>query len=87
MLGWAILGVILINGIFSFWQEYRAEKALAALENLLPRQVMARRSGIIEQIPAVELVPGDILILAGRRRHPRRLPTGRGFVCASTTPR
>ncbi|HUX64661.1 cation-transporting P-type ATPase [Sulfuricella sp.] len=63
MLGWAILGVILINGIFSFWQEYRAEKALTALENLLPHQVMALRSGIIEQIPAVELVPGDILIL------------------------
>ncbi len=63
MLGWAILGVILINGIFSFWQEYRAEKALAALENLLPHQVMALRSGIIKQIPVVELVPGDILIL------------------------
>ncbi|MBZ0093836.1 MAG: cation-transporting P-type ATPase, partial [Sulfuricella sp.] len=63
MLGWAILGVILINGIFSFWQEYRAEKALAALENLLPHQVMALRSEIIEQIPAVELVPGDILVL------------------------
>ena len=63
MLGWAILGVILINGIFSFWQEYRAEKALAALENLLPHQVMALRDGITEQIPAAELVPGDILIL------------------------
>jgi calcium-translocating P-type ATPase len=62
-LGWAILGVILINGIFSFWQEYRAEKALAALENLLPHQVMALRGGSIEQIPAAELVPGDILIL------------------------
>jgi sodium/potassium-transporting ATPase subunit alpha len=62
-LGWAILGVILINGIFSFWQEYRAEKALSALENLLPHQVMALRGGNIEQIPADELVPGDILVL------------------------
>jgi len=63
MLGWAILGVILINGIFSFWQEYRAEKALSALENLLPHQVMALRDGKVEQIPSAELVPGDILIL------------------------
>ncbi|MDD5240172.1 MAG: cation-transporting P-type ATPase [Sulfuricella sp.] len=62
-LGWAILGVILINGVFSFWQEYRAEKALAALENLLPHQVKVLRSGKIGEIPAAELVPGDILIL------------------------
>lgn len=62
-LGWAILGVILINGVFSFWQEYRAERALAALEKLLPHQVKVLRIGKIEEIPAAELVPGDILIL------------------------
>ena len=62
-LGWAILGVILVNGLFSFWQEYRAEKALAALEKLLPHQVKVLRSGMAELIPAAELVPGDILIL------------------------
>lgn len=62
-LGWAILGVILINGLFSFWQEYRAEKALAALEKLLPHQVKVLRDGKFEQIPSAELVPGDILIL------------------------
>ena len=62
-LGWAILGVILINGLFSFWQEYRAEKALEALEKLLPHQVKVLRGGKVEQIPAAELVPGDILTL------------------------
>ncbi len=62
-LGWAILGVILINGVFSFLQEYRAEKALAALEKLLPHQVKVMRGGQVEQIVAAELVPGDILIL------------------------
>jgi len=63
-LGWAILGVILINGVFSFWQEYRAERALAALENLLPRQVKVRRDGQARQVPAEEIVPGDLLLLA-----------------------
>jgi sodium/potassium-transporting ATPase subunit alpha len=62
-LGWAILAVIVINGLFSFWQEYRAEKALAALQNLLPRLVKAVRDGKSIQIPAAELVPGDIIDL------------------------
>ena len=43
MLGVAILGVILINGFFSFWQEHRAEQALAALQRLLPHQVKVTR--------------------------------------------
>jgi sodium/potassium-transporting ATPase subunit alpha len=62
-LGWAVLAVIVINGLFSFWQEYRAEKALAALQNLLPRQVKAVRDGKSIRIPATELVPGDIIDL------------------------
>jgi len=38
-LGLAIVGVIIINGIFSFWQEYKAERAVAALRQLLPQKV------------------------------------------------
>src|SRR3989344_7657403 len=45
ILGVAILGVILINGLFSFWQEYRAEQALEALTRLLPHQVKVTRGG------------------------------------------
>ena len=62
-LGWAILGVVLINGVFSFWQEYRAEQAVAALQQLLPQQVMAMRAGGLVQIGAAELVPGDVIAL------------------------
>ncbi|MGD9786689.1 MAG: cation-translocating P-type ATPase [Sulfuricellaceae bacterium] len=60
-LGWAILGVIGINGVFSFWQEYRAEKALAALEKLLPRQTKVWRDGSVIPLPVQELVPGDVV--------------------------
>ena len=63
-LGYAVLGVILINGLFSFWQEYRAEKALAALRNLLPRRTTALRDGHAVQLPVAELVPGDVVLLA-----------------------
>ena len=62
-LGIAIVGVILINGIFSFWQEYKAEQAVTALRRLLPQTVQALRSGEAVRIPATELVPGDIVLL------------------------
>jgi sodium/potassium-transporting ATPase subunit alpha len=64
MLGYAVLGVILVNGLFSFWQEYRAEKALLALRNLLPRQTTALRNSRAMQLPVAELVPGDVVLLA-----------------------
>ena len=63
-LGFAVLGVILVNGMFSFWQEYRAEKALAALRNLLPHYTTALRDGRAMQVPVAELVPGDVVLLA-----------------------
>lgn len=51
-LGFAILGVILVNGLFSFWQEYRTEQAIAALEKLLPYQVKVVREGRVLEMPA-----------------------------------
>lgn len=62
-LGAAILGVILINGLFSFWQEYRAERAIAALQKLIPKQARVLREGKNFEIPAAELVPGDLILL------------------------
>jgi sodium/potassium-transporting ATPase subunit alpha len=64
LLGYAVLGVILINGAFSFWQEYRAEKALVALRNLLPHHTTALRDGRATQLLVAELVPGDVVLLA-----------------------
>lgn len=62
-LGVAIVGVIIVNGIFSFWQEYKAERAVAALRQLLPQKVQALRGGSIVEILASALVPGDIVLL------------------------
>jgi sodium/potassium-transporting ATPase subunit alpha len=63
-LAMAIIGVILINGVFSFWQTYRAEQALDALRNLLPQQVNVLRDGVLRTLAAELLVPGDVLLLA-----------------------
>ena len=61
--GFAIIGVIVINGVFAFWQEWRIEKTLAALKNLLPHQVDVLREGAVSVLPGEQLVPGDILLL------------------------
>ena len=60
----AILAVILINGVFSFYQEYRAERAVEALKKLLPTYARVIRDGQEVRVPAEELVPGDVLALA-----------------------
>jgi magnesium-transporting ATPase (P-type) len=62
-LGFAIVGVILINGVCSFWQAYRAEQALAALKKLLPNATKVVRSGAVRQVSAAQLVPGDVILL------------------------
>ena len=59
----AIVAVILINGIFSFWQSYRADRALEALRQLLPQQVNVLRDGASQTLIAELLVPGDVLLL------------------------
>jgi magnesium-transporting ATPase (P-type) len=62
-LGWAIWAVIWINAIFSFSQEFQAEKALAALKQVLPSQVKVFRNGELCLLPARELVTGDVIQL------------------------
>jgi calcium-translocating P-type ATPase len=62
-LGFAIVGVIVINGVFSFWQAYRAEQALAVLKKLLPSATKVVRAGTVRQLPATDLVPGDVILL------------------------
>jgi P-type Ca2+ transporter type 2C len=63
-LGVAIWSVNLINGAFSFWQEYQAEQATAALRKLLPSYARVVRGGQEQRISAEALVPGDVLLLA-----------------------
>jgi len=60
----AIWTVNVINGLFSFWQEYRADKATEALLLMLPLHALVMRAGTEMRIPAEELVPGDLMLLS-----------------------
>ena len=62
-LGFAIFVVIVLNGLFAFIQEYRAEKASERLRDLLPRCVTVVREGKRQNIDAINLVPGDVVFL------------------------
>jgi len=59
----AILGVIFINAIFTFIQEYKAEKTIQALKKLLPFIIKVMRDGTVKEVPSENIVNGDILIL------------------------
>ncbi len=63
-LGIVIAIVVLVNAAFTFWQEHRAEEAVAALKKLLPTYARVIRSEDEIRIPASDIVPGDVLILA-----------------------
>jgi Ca2+-transporting ATPase len=63
VLGYAIIAVIFINAIFTFIQEYKAEKATEALQKLLPPMATVIRDGNEQEVEAVHLVPGDLMVL------------------------
>ncbi len=59
----AIAAIVILNAILGFSQEYRAEKAMAALKKMTVPSVRVRRGGEVRESSALKLVPGDILLL------------------------
>lgn len=68
--GLVILVVVFLNAALGFWQEHRAEATLAALKQMLAPAARVRRGGDADEVPATELVPGDIVLLAAGDRVP-----------------
>ena len=61
--GAVIFGVVVINTIIGFVQEYRAGKAIEALIEMVPDTATVLRDGERRSLPASELVPGDVVEL------------------------
>jgi Ca2+-transporting ATPase len=59
----AIFAIVLLFGLLGFFQEYRAEKAMAALKKLAVPRVRVQREGQVSEISARDLVPGDLVLL------------------------
>jgi Ca2+-transporting ATPase len=60
----AILVIVVLNAILGFIQEYRAERALEALKKMAAPMARVIRHGEARNVPAEELVPGDVIALA-----------------------
>ena len=59
----AIAVIVVLNAALGFGQEYRAERAMAALQHLSAPRVKVRREDRVREISASELVPGDVVLL------------------------
>ena len=59
----AITAILLLNGVLGFLQEYRAERAMEALESMAAPVAAVIRGGVEIQVAASQLVPGDIVLL------------------------
>ncbi|HWP64665.1 MAG TPA: cation-translocating P-type ATPase [Candidatus Limnocylindria bacterium] len=59
----AIVGIVVLNAVLGFVQEYRAENAMAALNAMAAPHARVRRAGVLQTVEAAELVPGDVVLL------------------------
>lgn len=77
-----IFFVILLNSIVGAWQENKAEKSAAALQNLLQIKTIVRRDNLEKELLAEELVIGDIVYLESGHKVPADI---RLFECSNLT--
>ena len=59
----AIIVIVVLNAVIGFIQEYRAEKAMELLKKMSANTALVMRDGSLADIPALQLVPGDVVIL------------------------
>jgi len=65
-----ILAVVLVNTVFSLFQEWRAEKAMETLKSWMPEYAKVIRDGELRKILVRDLVPGDVIVLEEGDRVP-----------------
>ncbi|MFN3215785.1 MAG: cation-translocating P-type ATPase [Acidimicrobiales bacterium] len=89
-----IAAVLMINGVLGFVQEFRAQKSMAALQEMLTFTAVVRREGEEREIDASEIVPGDVVLLEsgirvpadGRLRHADDLAVDESTLTGESTP-
>ena len=68
-----IMAVVFLNAIIGYVQEFKAEKSVRALKEMLVPRARVIRDGVEKEINSLELVPGDIVLLASGSKVPADL--------------
>ena len=68
-----ILSVVILNAVIGVAQEYKAEKAMEALQKMTTPQALLHRGGEVYEVNSAEIVPGDIVLLEAGRSVPADL--------------
>ena len=66
--GIAVAAVLVLNGALGLWQDVAAERAIRALSEGFTQQAVVLREGLAEEIPAEDVVPGDVLLVGEGER-------------------
>ena len=79
--GAVVLGVVVLNTLIGFVQEWRAGRAIQALATMVTERARVRRDGVVAGVPAADLVPGDVVLLEAGDQVPAdlRLVATRGL--------
>lgn len=59
----ALIAVVFLNATFTYFQEFQSERIMDSFKNMLPSMITAIRDGNPKEVPANELVPGDVIVL------------------------
>jgi Ca2+-transporting ATPase len=59
----AIITIVILNALLGFFQEYKAEKSLAALRKMVTRSSKVVRDGKLQTLPSKKIVPGDLVLI------------------------
>ena len=66
--GIAIAAILVLNALLGFWQELSADRAILALSQTFTQTALVVRDGSRRELPAQEVVPGDLLLVGEGER-------------------
>ncbi len=59
----ALIAVVILNAAFTYFQEHQSERIMDSFKKMMPAMITAIRDGSPQEVPAEELVPGDVIVL------------------------